>query len=123
MRYFNVEQHKEPKNMFSKERKVDISALEKTAKEITEKEDIQIGELGEERTFVSGTKHWRIEWAEIFGERFEVGHKVSFFDEDDNETFIGIIDWMIVTEQGDVEVSIANTPLYRVDLESIKHVR
>ena len=86
-------------------------------------EDIQIGELGEERTFVSGTKNWRIDWAEIFGERFEVGHKVSFFDEDDHETFVGIIDWMIVTEEGDVEVSIANTPLGRVGLESIEHVR
>ena len=86
-------------------------------------ENVQIGELGEERTFVSGTKNWRIEWAEIFEERFTVGDKVSFFDEDDHETFTGIIDWMIVTEQGDVEVSISDTPLGRVDLESIEHVR
>jgi hypothetical protein len=38
MRYFNVEQHREPKNMFSGERKVDISDLEKTAIEITEEQ-------------------------------------------------------------------------------------
>lgn len=86
-------------------------------------EDIQIGELGEERTFVSGTKNWRIEWAELFEEKFEVGDKVSYFDEDSEETFVGIIDWMIVTETGDVEVSIADTALGRVDLDSLQHFR
>ena len=85
--------------------------------------NIKIAELGEERTFVSGTKNWRIEWAELFEERFSVGDKVSFFDEDDHEDYLGVIDWMIVTEQGKVEVSIADTPLGRVDLESIEHVR
>jgi len=85
-------------------------------------EDIQIGELGEERTFVSGTKNWRIEWAELFEETFKVGDRVSYFDEDSEETFIGAIDWMIVTEQGDAQVSISDIPLGRVDLESIEHV-
>jgi len=86
-------------------------------------EDTKIGKLGKENTFVSGTKNWRIEWAEISGERFSVGDKVSFFDEDDQETFVGNIDWMIVTESGEVEVSIAKTPLGRIDLELIKHVK
>jgi hypothetical protein len=84
--------------------------------------DIKISELGEERTFVSGTKNWRIEWAEIFGERFKIGDKVSFFDIDDEEVFIGLIDWMIVTEDGEVDVSIADTPLGRVGLEEIQKV-
>lgn len=61
--------------------------------------------------------------AEMFEERFSVGDKVTFFDEDDHETFIGNIDWMIITETGDVEVSIADTPLGRVDLESLEHVK
>ena len=85
--------------------------------------NIKISKLGEEKTFVSGTKNWRIEWAELFEERFSVGDKVSFFDEDDHKDYFGVIDWMIVTEQGEVEVSIADTPLGRIDLESIKHAR
>ena len=84
--------------------------------------NIKIGELGQERTFVSGTKNWRINWAEIFEQKFEIGDKVSFFDEDDNETYIGLIDWMIVTERGDVEVSIQNTPLGRIDLEYLEKI-
>jgi hypothetical protein len=46
---------------------------------------------------------------------------VSFFDEDDHEDYFGVIDWMIVTEQGEVEVSIADTPLGRIDLGNIEH--
>ena len=82
-------------------------------------ENVKIGKLGEERTFVSGTKNWRIEWAEIFEQRFQVGDTASFFDEDDQEEFVGTIDCMIVTEQGDVEVSLADTPLGRIDLERL----
>lgn len=61
MRYFNVEQHKEPKNMFSKERKVDISALEKTAKEITEKEAKQKPNWGSGNISVDEDGNWRWE--------------------------------------------------------------
>jgi hypothetical protein len=86
-------------------------------------ENITTSELGEEKTFVSGHKNWRIQWAEIFEERFSVGDKVAFFDEDDHKTFIGNIDWMIITETGDVEVSIADTPLGRIDLELLEHVK
>ena len=85
--------------------------------------DIQIGELGDERTFVSGTKNWRIKWATLFEEKFEVGDKVSYFDEDSREMFIGLIDWMIVTETGSVEVSISDTALGRVDLEDLQHFK
>ena len=38
MRYFNIEQRREPKSMFSGERLADILELEKTAKEITEQQ-------------------------------------------------------------------------------------
>jgi len=86
-------------------------------------ENIKIAELGEERTFVSGTKNWRIEWAELFEETFKVGDKVSYFDEDSEETFIGEIDYIIVTENGNVQVSIADTALGRVDLEDLQHFR
>lgn len=83
-------------------------------------EDITIGKLGEERTFISGTKNWRIEWAELDGERYEVGTNVSFIDEDDNKEFIGHIEWMIVTADGEVQVSIADTTLGRVNLEDLQ---
>ncbi len=83
--------------------------------------NIKISELGEERTFVSGTRNWRIKWAEIFGERFSVGDSVSYFDRDDQKAYSGVIDWMIVTEDGDIDVSIANTPSGRVGLEYIEH--
>jgi len=86
-------------------------------------ENIKIAELGEERTFVSGIKNWRIEWAELFEETFKVGDRVSYFDEDSEETFIGKIDFIIVTENGNVEVSIADTALGRVDLEDLQHFR
>lgn len=85
--------------------------------------NIKIAELGEERTFVSGTKNWRIEWAELFEETFKVGDKVSYFDEDSEETFIGTIDYIIVTETGNVEVSISDTALGRVDLDDLQHFR
>jgi len=85
-------------------------------------ENIKIAELGEERTFVSGNKNWRIEWAEIFEEIFKVGNKVSYFDEDSEETFIGTIEYIIVTETRGVEVSITDTALGRVDLEGIQKV-
>ena len=84
-------------------------------------ENIKIAELGEERAFVSGTKNWRIEWAELFEETFKVGDKVSYFDEDSEETFIGTIDYIIVTGTGNVEVSIADTALGRVDLDDLQH--
>jgi hypothetical protein len=87
------------------------------------KENIKIAELGEERIFVSGTKNWRIEWAELFEETFKVGDRVSYFDEDSGETFIGEIDYIIVTETENIEVSIADTSLGRVNLEDLQHFR
>ena len=86
-------------------------------------ENIKIAELGEERTFVSGTKNWRIEWAELFEEIFKVGDKVSYFDIDSEETFIGTIEYIIATEIGNVEVSIVDTALGRVDLDDLQHFR
>lgn len=84
--------------------------------------NIKISELGEERTFVSGTKNWRINWAELHENLFKVGTKVSFYDWDDNKEYRGLIEWIIVTEQGDVEVSISDTPLGRIDLDLLELV-
>lgn len=38
MRYFNLTQHTEPREMFMGDRKVSISALEKVAREITKEQ-------------------------------------------------------------------------------------
>lgn len=84
-----------------------------------ELKNVKISELGQEKRFVSGQKNWRIEWAEINGEKFKPGDTVLFFDEDINHDFIGNIEWMIVTEEGQVEVSISDTPLGRIDLEDL----
>jgi UDP-glucose 4-epimerase len=60
MRYFNVIQHSEPKSMFSGERKVNISELEKTAKEISEEQSKQIPHWGSGNISVDETGKW--EW-------------------------------------------------------------
>ena len=84
---------------------------------------IKTSDLGKEGSFISGGKYHFIEWAERDGKRFTVGDKVSFYDTDTRTRFEGVIDWMIVTEDGDVEVSILNAPLGRVEFENIKHVK
>jgi hypothetical protein len=61
MRYFNVEQHKEPKSMFSSERLADISELEKTAREITEEQSKQKPKWGSGNISVDETGKWKWE--------------------------------------------------------------
>jgi len=85
--------------------------------------DIKISELGQQRSFVSGNKYWFIEWAEIFGQRFEQGTKVKWRDLDDKKTYTAIIEWMIIIDDGDVQVSLADTPLGRIPLDELKLVK
>lgn len=61
MRYFNVGQHREPKSMFSGERKVDISELEKTATEISEEKAKQMPQWGSGNISVDETGRWKWE--------------------------------------------------------------
>jgi len=61
MRYFNVGQHREPKGMFSGERKVDISELEKTAIEISEEQAKQKPRWGSGNISVDETGKWKWE--------------------------------------------------------------
>ena len=63
MRYFNIEQFREPKSMFSGEKKVDISELEKTAKEITEEQAKKTPEWGSGNISVDETGKWKWEAA------------------------------------------------------------
>jgi hypothetical protein len=68
--------------------------------------EIRISELGQERSFIGGIKYWRIEWANFNGITFKEGAKVKWYDNDDNKWIRGTIEWLIVTEYGDVDVSI-----------------
>lgn len=61
MRYFNVEQFREPQGMFSGERKVDILELEKTAKEITEEQAKQEPKWGSGNISVDEAGKWKWE--------------------------------------------------------------
>ena len=80
---------------------------------------IEISSLGEEKKFISGHKYWMIEWAKYKNHIFKIGDVVSFYDHDDNEQYCGEIDYIIYVEDNSVEVSIKNTPLGRIDIESL----
>ena len=83
--------------------------------------DITIGNILSEHEFVSGGKFWKIDKATFEDEEFKIGTKVVWIDPDEEEyvEYEGNIDWMMVDEQGNVEVSIEDTPLGRVDLEEL----
>ncbi len=59
MRYFNVEQNCEPKSMFIGQRKVDISELENTAKEITEEQSREKPKWGSGNISVDEAGEWK----------------------------------------------------------------
>ena len=81
--------------------------------------NIVISPLGEQRTFVSGTKNWRIDWAILNKQRFDIGDVVSWKCLDDIKSYKGKIDWMIIVEDGNVEVSIDNPNVGRLPLDEL----
>lgn len=83
--------------------------------------DIKISELGEENTFVSGTKNWRIDYADFEGNRFEKGVRVSWGDPDTGKRYRGVIEWLIIYD-GKVDVSIDNPHLGRLNLEELEYL-
>lgn len=60
--------------------------------------------------------------AEKNGKTIKVGDKVEYYDEDDNMMYGGYIDWMILIDNGDVEISVADLPLGRLDFDDVKLV-
>lgn len=84
---------------------------------------IKISELGEEKTFVSGNKNWRIRWADVDGQRFERGDKVSWRCPDDNRKYVGVIEWMIFVDDGGVEVYINHKSLGRLPVDELKMIK
>lgn len=87
---------------------------------------ITIGELQEERTFVSGNKNWRTDFAKYKGKRFEVGATVSWTYRErgeKTEKFVGKIEWIILVDDGSVEVAIDNDSIGRLNVEEIKFIK
>jgi len=86
--------------------------------------NITISELGEQNTFVSGNKNWRIEWADYKGKRFEKGVTVKWFDTEargkEQKEYIGKIEWLIIIDDGSVQVA-TDMPLGRLDVDQIVH--
>ena len=83
---------------------------------LLEPKGIEISRLEKENTFVSGTKNWNILWAIYNGVKYSIGDVIKW----DKEGFIkGRINWMIVTEEGKVEVSINHKSVGRLPIEEI----
>jgi len=82
---------------------------------------IVIGNVLSEHTFVSGTKYWRIDKATFEGEVFEVGTRVSWVDPDEERytEYTGCIEWLMVDDRGNVEVSIDNILVGRLSLDEL----
>jgi len=61
MKYFNVEQHHEPRSMFFGNRKVSLAELEETATEITEEEAKKKPAWGSGNISVDENGNWKWE--------------------------------------------------------------
>ena len=71
-------------------------------------------DLENEQSFVSGHKYWIVDYAIYKGKKFEKG--VVFKYTDDDNYYEGVINRIIVTEDGSVQVSF-DAPLGRVNLD------
>lgn len=89
--------------------------------------NITISELGVERTFVSGNKNWRIDYADFNGNRFEVGTSIKWIDKDargkEKRVFKGKIEWLIIIDDGTVDIAIDHPEIGRLELESVEFIK
>lgn len=95
---------------------------------VLKNKNITLSELGEERTFVSGAKNWRLEWVDYEGHHFQKGTIVKWIDPDasgrDKRIYKGKIEYIIITERGDVDISIDdNTGLGRLSLDEVEFIK
>jgi hypothetical protein len=90
---------------------------------------ISISELGEQSKFVSGNKYWFIESASIVDaleknkKEFKKGVKVKWTCPDTYKQFKGKIEWLIITDEGSVEVSIDNNNVGRLELDELEIIK
>jgi len=89
--------------------------------------NITISELGMERTFVSGNKNWRIDWADFNGNRFEVGTTIKWIDPDaygkQKRVYKGKIEWLIIIDDGSVQIAIDNNETGRLDVDQVEFIK
>ena len=88
--------------------------------------NITISELGQENTFVSGNKNWRIDWAKYKGKVFEKGVTVKWRDPDaqrgEQKVYEGKIEWLIIIDDGSVQMA-TDMPLGRLDVDQVTFVK
>ena len=70
--------------------------------------EVKVGEKLSEHKFVSGTIYWKVPYAIFNGEKYEIGDTVYWLDKDDYIPMRGDIDWMMIDDKGNVEVSLKN---------------
>jgi len=85
--------------------------------------NIKISALGEENTFVSGNKNWRLDWAKFEGNLFKAGTKVEWECPDYGKVYKGFIEYIIVVDNGNVEVSTSNREIGRLDLDELIFIK
>jgi len=85
--------------------------------------NIKISELGEEHTFVSGNKNWSLAWAKFEENLFRAGTKVEWESPDYGDYYKGVIEYIIVVDNGNVEVSIDHPFLGRLDLDELIFIK
>lgn len=81
--------------------------------------DITIGNILSEHEFISGTKYFKIDSATYEDEVFKIGDRVAWVDPDEFVEYGGNIEWMMIDEYGNVEVSIDNIQVGRLDLQDL----
>lgn len=87
--------------------------------------EITIGNVLSEHTFVSGTKYWELDKVNFESVDFKVGTRVCYVDPDEEShvEYNGNIDFILIDEYGNVEVSIDNLLVGgRVDLEELEYL-
>lgn len=84
---------------------------------------IEISEFENERSFVSGNKYYYLDWAKFKDVSFKAGDKVEWEDEYTGKLFKGKIDWIIIIDDGSVEVSIKNSSYGRIPLQQLTLIK
>lgn len=86
--------------------------------------NVTISPLGEQRIFVSGNLNWRLEWAKLNDKTFTVGTKVKWVN---NETGRMVkaskIEWLIIIDNGDVEVATDHPHWGRMSIEDLIFIK
>lgn len=86
--------------------------------------EITIGNVLSEHTFVSGTKYWKLDKVTFESVDFKVGTRVCYIDPDEEKhvEYNGNIEWIMIDERGNIEVSVDNLLIGgRVDLEDLEY--